>query len=347
MRVRCSPRVRGWTSRGPRHAERGELLPARAGMDPASVVCESGTSAAPRACGDGPTVADKSPVRENCSPRVRGWTRPSQGSRRPQAPAPRACGDGPRNPPPASPMLNCSPRVRGWTLRGHGIDGLGHLLPARAGMDPWGSPRTRSRTSAPRACGDGPSTPMQAALQGVCSPRVRGWTLLREARGERAALLPARAGMDPGTPRASATGRAAPRACGDGPTCRYSALAWKPCSPCGRGWTCQAGRGQGDRRLLPARAGMDLSRWRWSWCSPAAPRACGDGPEVRHFEDGGDSCSPRVRGWTRGVAARGDAAPLLPARAGMDPNSCTFSPPLVAAPRACGDGPSAHSERAP
>ncbi|RZE75561.1 hypothetical protein FRZ02_27265 [Streptomyces albidoflavus] len=58
--------------------------------------------------------------------------------------------------------------------------------------------------SAPRVCGGGPQGETCAVAAGVCSPRVRGWSLRRRLRVEQPAVLPACAGVVPSGRRRSA-----------------------------------------------------------------------------------------------------------------------------------------------
>ncbi len=119
--------------------------------------CSSGRTA-PRACGDEPPVPIQRRRGRYCSPCVRGWTRvldgqavvpdllpacagmdpcttcpcPGRGS------AARVCGDGPVYHLPLSWARICSPRVRGWTRDCRGRPDRGPLLPAHAGLIPFG-----------------------------------------------------------------------------------------------------------------------------------------------------------------------------------------------------------------
>ena len=48
--------------------------------------------------------------------------------------------------------------------------------------------------------------------------------------------------------------------------------------------------------VLPAYAGMILTRRRLSWPRIGAPRVCGDDPGVAWVDDAQVECSPRMRG---------------------------------------------------
>ena len=57
-------------------------------------------------------------------------------------------------------------------------------------------------------------------------------------------------------------------------------------------------------------------------------------------------CSPRTRGWSRGVLDPHQHADVLPAHAGMVPTCPHPRPVMIGAPRARGDGPKGLSEGA-
>ncbi len=127
--------------------------------------------------------------------------------------------------------------------------------------------------------------------------------------------------MDPPPLRGRHARFPAPRARGDGPFEAVDLTGCEACSPRTRGWTRDRACVQGDRRLLPAHAGMDPRR-RWPWT-----------------RSGTTCCSPRTRGWTPNPPGALATPPLLPAHAGMDPRDERGVPVRVAASRARGDGP--------
>ncbi len=171
----CSPHPQGWSrSMTPEDAV-PTLLPASAGMVPASVRHRRGVRPAPRACGDGPGARRLVFLVRTCSPRPRGWPRRRH---RP--------GSGQDLPPPCP---------RGWPLPARGPGPVRLLLPAPAGMVPRWSGRSRSWSAAPCARGDGPNAAQVAERRAACSPHVRGWPrhdLEREGDDD---LLPAHVGL--------------------------------------------------------------------------------------------------------------------------------------------------------
>jgi hypothetical protein len=172
--------------------------------------------------------------------------------------------------------------------------------------------------TAPRACGDGPSSHQQGVIAPACSPRLRGWTQGGGAAEYFDDLLPAPAGMDPKVPMASVLTEPAPRACGDGPSRPRCCLTVTCCSPRPRGWTLIGRQDARRRLLLPAPAGMVPTSARSAWTSPAAPCAGGDGPAA---------AASRVLAWNRSPRSWGPSG-LVP-EVGR------------AAPRARRDGPTA------
>ena len=231
----CSPRTRGW-SPAPRDGRQpAGLLPAHAGMVPASTNRAYMLIAAPRARGDGPTTASSTMIRSDCSPRTRGWShRPVSGGRcssllpahagmvppRPSSTpgataAPRARGDGPRFTVAGQRFSACSPRTRGWSRLSPPPVRVGGLLPAHAGMVPLHDLVRQTVSPAPRARGDGPRQQTGATPGMGCSPRTRGWSPAAAVPGGDAGLLPTHAGMVQLRSWPDPDVRLAPRECGD------------------------------------------------------------------------------------------------------------------------------------
>ncbi len=145
--------------------------------------------------------------------------------------------------------------------------------------------------------------------------------------------------MDPSCCTSRTTRGTAPRARGDGPSCRGYLNIWTPCSPRTRGWTHQAAVAADHDDLLPAHAGMDPRTQSSHYGGVAAPRARGDGPRPNAASVPTNDCSPRTRGWTQEKYVRQAARYLLPAHAGMDPRTSATTSARPTAPRARGDGP--------
>ncbi len=227
--------------------------------------------------------------------------------------APRASGDGPdEQTSPVSPVRVLPSRA--GMVRVH-LLGCGHVL------------------RAPRASGDGPPRRLVCLRSGVCSPRERGWSQTGLPTDLHVAVLPARAGMVPAAgPRRPRRSRA-PRASGDGPRHHLTTSTGSGCSPRERGWSqldlhpayllaCSPReRGWSRRRdrgsVLPARAGMVPARDVPTGCRPCSPRASGDGPTADVAIAVRPWCSPRERGWSRGLSYLRGTIRVVPARAGM------------------------------
>ncbi len=133
--VPCSPRTRGWSLDQLIEAHILNVLPAHAGMVPATGPWSAAGCCAPRARGDGPRQLRQTQPQLVCSPRTRGWSQadlfgvgveavlPAHAGMVPRSTAPgswargapRARGDGPWSAawPPVKSM--CSPRTRGWS----------------------------------------------------------------------------------------------------------------------------------------------------------------------------------------------------------------------------------------
>ncbi len=152
-----------------------------------------------------------------------------------------------------------SPRVRGWSQRAQADVRRVHVLPARAGVVPKLPMQVWNRASAPRACGGGPRTRRTSRSWSWRSPRVRGWSRLEVPPGERADVLPARAGVVPRRSSPSTPANSAPRACGGGPTFDGLAMPRVLCSPRVRGWSLLHRHLPLGRVVLPAHAGVGPS----------------------------------------------------------------------------------------
>ena len=343
----CSPRMRGWTE-----------FQARGGRIEIRV---------PRACGDGPMVWEGRVTASACSPRMRGWTvdvvRCLRGRRVFPAHAgmdrdfswepaswpgvPRACGDGPSSMPPGLAAMPCSPRMRGWTANPPHHAGVAEVFPAHAGMDRTEPPARLCKPSVPRACGDGPLANHLRVELDMCSPRMRGWTVIRDHHQAVIEVFPAHAGMDRTRNTQQFEALSVPRACGDGPLKSVQLSRHARCSPRMRGWTAFAQCALRPTGVFPAHAGMDREGDVVNKREFGVPRACGDGPTLQHASLPLLSCSPRMRGWTGKCRPLAPIAGVFPAHAGMDrfdPNAVASS---ISVPRACGDGPAYQAIRDP
>ena len=261
--------------------------------------------------------------------------------------APRARGDGPVATSAIGSEPGCSPRTRGWSRRVRGCTGRALLLPAHAGMVPRQGYLATCRTSAPRARGDGPFDAAHCGDDRHCSPRTRGWSLRCRPHGRHPALLPAHAGMVPGSANIPSDFCTAPRARGDGPDRLIAPIRQTPCSPRTRGWSPSVRCATALPKLLPAHAGMVPVVNSTNGERAAAPRARGDGPRSCSSTAACSSCSPRTRGWSPHPLEKATQSLLLPAHAGMVPVREPRQGVLTPAPRARGDGPPLLHSRPP
>ena len=127
--------------------------------------------------------------------------------------------------------------------------------------------------------------------------------------------------------------------CGDGPAGPLSRTEANRVAPRVRGWTLAGHAAVGDFHGCPACAGMDPRRAPGRARPARLPRVCGDGPIAAAGAGATQTVAPRVRGWTRGGAARGLQRIGCPACAGMDPSVRAASGSAAWLPRVCGDGP--------
>ena len=74
----CSPRTRGWSQGHGRVLALGRVFPAHAGMVPGTCCRTDRCAGVPRARGDGPSRTSVRMVAIRCSPRTRGWSRPTR-----------------------------------------------------------------------------------------------------------------------------------------------------------------------------------------------------------------------------------------------------------------------------
>ena len=213
-------------------------------------------------------------------------------------------------------------------------------------MDPPRCSCTSIRPRLPRASGDGPEHICRLIWRRAAAPRERGWTRADAVVLRRPAGCPARAGMDPAWRRHRAVRPRLPRASGDGPTLARDSQQSLPAAPRERGWTRPEVGARMRGHGCPARAGMDPAVPAGSAPPGGLPRASGDGPPNYPGQAPWDTAAPRERGWTLEGRAVGQRARGCPARAGMDPGPARRDRRRGRLPRASGDGPTHHVQRA-
>ena len=118
--------------------------------------------------------------------------------------------------------------------------------------------------------------------------------------------------------------------------------------PHARGWTGTTGVVARIDAASPARAGMDPGQSRNPRRSRCFPRTRGDGPVTGTAPEGNHPFPPHARGWTGVPTPKRSAAPVSPARAGMDPPRSEHRTAAPGFPRTRGDGPgSAYTSGSP
>ena len=172
-------------------------------------------------------------------PHARGWTpatacntvmsivspaRAGMDPRRSSLPAlresfPRTRGDGPVDITVPGGAGAFPPHARGWTLHTEARQLVRTVSPARAGMDRKHGHSPSPTRRFPRTRGDGPETRALAESYAAFPPHARGWTDEGPQNNVRAAVSPARAGMDPCRLLYFSLIRRFPRTRGDGPLC--------------------------------------------------------------------------------------------------------------------------------
>ncbi|MDF9816779.1 hypothetical protein M2266_006010 [Streptomyces sp. SPB162] len=114
-----------------------------------------------------------------------------------------------------------------------------------------------------------------------------------------------------------------------------------PAAPRARGDGPEMRLETGEHEICSPSAGMDPREETSLPCWNAAPSRRGDGPPVVFGFDGKPICSPHARGWNRDEPDAVYVPGLLPAPAGMDPTRSAKRARKATAPRACGDVPRA------
>ncbi len=313
-----APRPRGWFGhhRGLHH--RPDVVPAPAGMVPATAAAPTRSGSPPRARGDGSRSWRSSRPPTPSAPRPRGWflvgVLDDQVGGVGPAPAgmvlralresctsnsrPRARGDGSSTRAGRLGTSWSAPRPRGWFLLERGSRDPQHVGPAPAGMVPPGHPGH--------------------LLWSMSAPRPRGW-------------IPA--------PRpAVRCARSRPRARGDGSRIGLVRGLTGGSAPRPRGWFPDPGDQHDPGGVGPAPAGMVLVPSRGSPPWPCRPRARGDGSSQSPSTTRSMPSAPRPRGWFSTRAVTGRACNVGPAPAGMVPAGRTGRGCSRRRPRARGDG---------
>ena len=170
---------------------------------------------------------------------------------------PRACGEN------ANMLIRecwargSSPRVRGKPGAGRVGQGLGRLIPARAGKTGKSMLLAVPVGAHPRACGENGRPGSRRRRAVGSSPRVRGKRMVWPSKTATPRLIPARAGKTPCSVTSTWVPGAHPRACGENPRIPCPVRAQDGSSPRVRGkhfltWAFTAQAGQILETLEPS-----------------------------------------------------------------------------------------------
>ncbi len=358
-RHRFSPRTRGSTRPGCRHAAAARVFPAHAGIDLASTRSTPRRRRFPRARGDRPFIRSSIVRSDLFSPRTRGSTRPgcrhaaaarvfpahagidrSRSARLPTRSCfPRARGDRPWVCRSWRRSMTFSPRTRGSTPAGRPESIPRPVFPAHAGIDP-SEPRPSPRApSFPRARGDRPVLVEFELAAALFSPRTRGSTRGQGGEHDAGRVFPAHAGIDPSLTARELEEARFPRARGDRPLTYSPGARGGPFSPRTRGSTLCPSARRRRVRVFPAHAGIDLEGRACLIDGSGFPRARGDRPGAMTRYATRPGFSPRTRGSTQVARCLGSPPEVFPAHAWIDPSIHALFAALRSFPRARGDRP--------
>ncbi len=296
-------------------------------------------AAPPRARGGVPSVTHAANWAAASSPRTRGCSRaapapsarvellpahagvfPSPHDRgRGDAPPPRARGGVPLDKVAVLGGRASSPRTRGCSLARRPPIRPPDLLPAHAGVFPFGAVWAVLSVAPPRARGGVPSAPPGPRSPPPSSPRTRGCSQRSGAGVGQLSLLPAHAGVFPEAAPAPSSSGPPPRARGGVPGRRGRRPRRAASSPRTRGCSQCGGRGEFFGTLLPAHAGVFPAHAGRGRPRPPPPRARGGVPNDSRAATTCPVSSPRTRGCSRGPPRRSGWRRLLPAHAGVFP----------------------------
>ena len=273
---RSSPRERGSSAFNVFLSDAAVVVPARAGVIRVVGGCVVGGHRRPRASGGHPSALPMLVNMLRSSPRERGSSEQLEELRaghavvparagvirtgttgRPRKPGrPRASGGHPREDATIVCLEWSSPRERGSSAAPGDPRRRAGVVPARAGVirrDRTGRGRHDRR---PRASGGHPSVRAYPRRVVPSSPRERGSSAFDRGRGQRAGVVPARAGVIRTRHGGWATPTSRPRASGGHPRSTSRSGAASMSSPRERGSSADVRRVDHRSSVVPARAGV-------------------------------------------------------------------------------------------
>ena len=149
-----------------------------------------------------------------------------------------------------------SPHSRGWSSPPRCSMRAGWVVPALAGLVPPTQSRASTACRGPRTRGVGPAGPSSWSACVSWSPHSRGWSLPGHARGTGPAVVPALAGLVPGSPPRRDPRGCGPRTRGVGPSTASTTSRYLRWSPHSRGWSRKTATLTGTIEVVPALAGL-------------------------------------------------------------------------------------------
>ena len=197
----------------------------------------------------------------------------------------------------------------------------------------------KSPFSVPRVCGGDPNPCIFKHWITLCSPCMRGWSLIIQVIARKKEVFPVYAGVIPGRNRGYHAWNCVPRVCGGDPERWIDVREKVKCSPCMRGWSYARLQNIESVSVFPVYAGVIL--WKkvtfWSWVS--VPRVCGGDPRPVKIYLARLKCSPCMRGWSS-TPSRGTGPVLVfPVYAGVILDLDRVRTCRSGVPRVCGGDP--------
>ena len=265
-----------------------------------------------------------------------GLTRPTAALAVAHRDHPRACGAHVRPILSLNSRWGSSPRMRGSQVVVP-LDGAGcGIIPAHAGLTITSAGRTRWTRDHPRACGAHPCPVRSRFFYPGSSPRMRGSQLLHSLLYSSSGIIPAHAGLTFHDLHVSCSSRDHPRACG-----AHADQAWRPrqdegSSPRMRGSHALHPRYSIGGGIIPAHAGLTLTKVARILDLRDHPRACGAHAESRAVKPVKSGSSPRMRGSRPEPDPARRERGIIPAHAGLTRVARCWPFGARDHPRACG-----------
>ena len=210
-----------------------------------------------------------------------------------------------------------SPHARGSSCQPERSPVAVGVVPARAGIFPAAVFTRACLLRRPRTRGDLPEMKHSSSTGVPSSPHARGSSLGPAHPLDGAAVVPARAGIFPPSPRCGCSPAGRPRTRGDLPGSTPCTTSTSPSSPHARGSSPEHDHGRLSRAVVPARAGIFPVSADSTSHPCRRPRTRGDLPVPEHRPGGLRPSSPHARGSSGLVHSDRGRGGVVPARAGI------------------------------